>query len=374
MKFSDILGQEKIKNQLISMVNNNRLSHALLFHGKEGIGKKALALAFAQYITCENKQDSDSCGECPACKKAQRLVHPDIHYVFPVIKDGSKIAISDTYISQWREEILENPYFSYQHWNTTIGDGKKASSIYVDESSEMIKKLNFKPFESEYKVMLIWLPEKMNHQTANKLLKTLEEPSAKTTLILIAENTDFMLSTILSRVQQIKIPPIENKYIKKYLNDNFSATEDLVQFSINYGKGNLTRSIEALQQSEENERYHNWFVQYMRLSYSNKMLELIQLNDEIIGHDKNEIKNFLSYAIRYLRDNFMLNKEQDQLVFLVEKEQDFAEKFSKFINENNIELIYKSINETIENINRNGNVKIQLQTLAINMVRAFSLI
>ncbi len=373
MKFSEILGQNKIKEQLASMVNNNRISHALLFHGKEGIGKKALALAFAQYIICENKHGNDSCGECPACKKAQKMVHPDIHYVFPVIKEGTKSAVSDDFLPQWRDEILSNPYFSYQHWNNVIGDGKKASSIYVDESSEMIKKLNFKPFESEYKVMIIWLPEKMNTQTANKLLKTLEEPSEKTVLILIAENIDFMLSTILSRVQQIKIAPIENQYINNYLSENFSSPEDLVQFAVNYGKGNLNKSIDALQQSEENKRYHNWFVQFMRLTYSNKMLEVIELNNEIISYDKNEIKNFLSYSIRYLRDNFLLNKEQDNLVFLVENEKEFAQKFSSFINENNIELMYSSINQTIESINRNANVKIQFQVLAINMVRAFSL-
>ncbi len=374
MKFSEILGQDKIKEQLVSMVQSKRISHALLFHGKEGIGKKALALAFAQYIVCENKQNNDSCGECSACKKAQKLVHPDLHYVFPVVKEGSKTAISDMFLTQWREEILNNPYFSYQQWNKAIGDGKKSASIYVDESSEIIKKLNFKPFESEYKVMIIWLPEKMNNQTANKLLKTLEEPSEKTVLILIAENLDFMLSTILSRVQQIKIAPIENQHIKKYLSEHFPSSEDIIQFATNYGKGSLNKSIEALQKSEENERYHNWFVQFMRLAYRNKMLEIIDLNNEIIGYDKNDIKNFLSYSIRYLRDNFLLNKQQNDLVFLVQNEQDFAEKFSDFINENNIELMYSSINQTIENINRNANVKIQFQVLAINMVRAFSLI
>ena len=374
MKFSEIIGQEQIKQQLSSMVLNQRLSHALLFHGKEGVGKKAMALAFAQFIVCENKQGQESCGECPACKKASKLVHPDIHYVFPVIKDGSKTAVSDTYIKEWREEVLHNPYFSYQQWNSAIGDGKKASSIYVDESAEMIKKLNFKSFDSDYKVMLVWLPEKMNVQTANKLLKTLEEPSPKTVLILIAENLDYMLSTILSRVQQIKIPPIEEKHIKHYLKENFSSSEDLIQFASNYGKGNLLRSIEALNQSEENERYHEWFVQFMRLAYANKMLDLMSHIDQIIAHDKVELKNFLSYTIRYLRDNFLLNKEQGELVYLVEKERAFAQKFSNFINENNINLMYESINETIENINRNANVKIQMQVLAINMVRAFSMI
>lgn len=374
MKFSEILGQDQIKKQLSNMVLNGRLSHALLFHGQEGVGKKALALAFAQFIVCENKQGQESCGECPACRKANKLIHPDIHFVFPVIKDGSRSSVSDTYIKEWREEVLHSPYFSYQQWNSTIGDGKKASAIYVDESTEMIKKLNFKSFESDYKVMMVWLPEKMNVQTANKLLKTLEEPSPKTVLILIAENLDFMLSTILSRVQQIKIPPLDDKTIKSYLKENYSSSDDLIQFASSYGKGNLLTSIEALNQSEENERYHEWFVQFMRLAYGNKMLDLMTLTDQIIAQDKMELKNFLSYTIRYLRDNFLLNKEQDDLVYLVEKERDFAQKFSNFINENNINLMYESINETIENINRNANVKIQMQVLAINMVRAFSLI
>jgi len=373
MKFSEILGQDKTKQLLINMVQDNRLSHAILFHGKEGIGKKALALAFAQYIVCENQQETDACGECPACKKAQKLVHPDIHFVFPVIKDGSIKSISDSYIKEWRKEILNSPYFSYKHWNSTLGEGKKQSAIYVDESSEMIKKLNFKPYESDYKVMIIWLPEKMNIQTANKLLKTLEEPSAKTVLILVAENLDFMLSTIISRVQQIKIAPISDDIVASYLTDNFSVSNDIKQFATKYAKGNLIEAIQALNQSEENERYFEWFMQFMRLSYGNKMLDLIQLIDEIIAYDKNELKNFLMYTVRYLRDNFMLNKKQVDLVYLIEKENEFAQKFSSFINENNIDLMYSTKKKTIEDINRNANAKIQMQVLAVNMVRAFSM-
>lgn len=373
MKFSEVLGQEKIKEQLINMVKSNRLSHALLFHGKEGVGKKALALAFAQYLVCENKQENDSCGACPACRKAQKLVHPDIHFVFPVVKDGTKNPISDTFISEWRTKLLHSPYFSYQDWNNAIGDGKKVSSIYVNESTEIIKKLNYKPFEADIKVMMIWLPEKMNVQTTNKLLKTLEEPSGHTVLILLAENLDFMLSTILSRVQQIKIPPILESDIKTYLDANYSVSEDLIQFAINYGKGDLVRTIEAIEQSEANVQYHLWFMQYMRLCYSNKMLEIIQLNDEILSLEKNEVKSFLNYSIRYLRDNFMLNKQQGDLVYLLKNESDFAQNFSTYINEKNIEKMYTSLNETIENLNRNGNAKIQLQILAINMVRAFSM-
>jgi DNA polymerase-3 subunit delta' len=374
MKFSEVLGQETVKQQLINLVRNNRLSHALLFHGKEGVGKKALALAFAQYILCENKSETDSCGECPACKKAAKLIHPDEHFIFPVIKDSSKVSISDSYIKEWREELFHNPYFTYSQWNAAIGDGKKAGQIYVDESNEIIKKLNFKAFEADYKVMLIWLPEKMNVQTANKLLKTLEEPAEKTVLILIAENLDFMLSTILSRVQQIKIPPIKKETIKTYLQENFSASEDQIEFANHFAKGQLNRAVEAIQQNESNQMYHNWFVNFMRLSFTNKMNELIELNDEIIAHDKNDLKGFLAYAIRYVRDNFMLNLNQKDLVALVENEANFASKFSNFINENNIDKIYTSFNETIAGVERNANVKIQMQVLAIEMVRAFKMI
>lgn len=374
MKFSDVLGQDNIKKQLVNLVQSNRLSHALLFHGKEGVGKKALALAFAQYILCENKSETDSCGECPACRKAAKLIHPDVHFVFPVIKDGSKKSVSDSYIKEWREELLHTPYFTYKDWNSAIGDSKKTGQIYVDESNEIIKKLNFKAFESDYKVMLIWLPEKMNTQTANKLLKTLEEPAEKTVLILIAENIDFMLSTILSRVQQVKIPPIEANVIKTYLSDNFSASDDQIEFAYHFSKGQLNKAIEAIKQNESNQMYHKWFVNYMRLSFTNKMLELIELNDQIIAHDKNDLKSFLAYAIRYVRDNFMLNLNQKDLVALVETEANFAAKFSNYINENNIDKIYTSLNKAIASIERNANVKIQMQVLAIELIRAFKMV
>ncbi len=373
MKFSDIIGQEHVISQLSDLVLNNRLSHALLFHGPEGVGKKALALAFAQYIVCENKQGHESCGECPACRKAAKWVHPDIHFVFPVIKDGSKKSISDTYISEWRAQLDHSVYFSYADWNEALGDGKKSSAIYVDESSEMIKKLNFKPFEAEHKVMIIWLAEKMNVQTANKLLKTLEEPSEKTVLILIAENLDFMLSTILSRVQQIKIPPIDSDSLKQYIEKEYQISDDLRNFALKYGKGSVLKTLEAISQSEQSQRYHEWFVQFMRLSYKNSMLDLIKLIDEIIKTDKVEVKGFLNYSIRYIRDNFMLNLQQNHLVSLVADEFQFAEKFSTYINPNNIEKIYTSFNQTIEQIERNANVKIQFQVLAIEMVRAFKM-
>jgi DNA polymerase-3 subunit delta' len=222
--------------------------------------------------------------------------------------------------------------------------------------------------------MIIWLPEKMNQQTANKLLKTLEEPAEKTVLILVAENTDFMLSTILSRVQQIKIPTIDKADIKSYLSQKYSLSDDLLNFAINYGKGSLPQTINSIETSENQHQYFLWFTQLMRFNYANKMLDTINLTDEILSQDKSQLQNFLKYAIRYIRDNFMLNQEQDKMVFLIEEEQEFANKFSKFITSNNIEKIYNTFNNTLININKNANVKIQMQILSIELVRAFSMI
>jgi len=374
MLFSNIIGQKKVKDQLISLVKDKRLSHAIMLRGKEGVGSLPLSIAFAQYILCENKQNNDACGECAACKKVQKLIHPDLHFIFPVIKDGSKPSISDYYIEDWRQLIKENQYFTLNDWEYRLSEGKKKSAIYVDESSEIIKKLNFKAFESDYKVMIIWLPEKMNQQTANKLLKTLEEPAEKTVLILVAENTDFMLSTILSRVQQIKIPTIDKADIKSYLSQKYSLSDDLLNFAINYGKGSLPQTINSIETSENQHQYFLWFTQLMRFNYANKMLDTINLTDEILSQDKSQLQNFLKYAIRYIRDNFMLNQEQDKMVFLIEEEQEFANKFSKFITSNNIEKIYNTFNNTLININKNANVKIQMQILSIELVRAFSMV
>jgi len=373
MLFSNIIGQKEIKKRLLSLVRDKRLSHAIMLKGKEGVGSLPLSIAFAQYILCENKKDNDACGECAACKKVQKLIHPDLHFIFPVIKDSSKPSISDYYIEDWRNQLQEDRYFTLADWEYRLSEGKKKSAIYVDESSEIIKKLNFKAFESDYKVMIIWLPEKMNQQTANKLLKTLEEPAEKTVLILVAENTDFILPTILSRVQQINVPAIKKEDIKSYLSQNYSLSEDLLDFAINYGKGSLPETIKSIETSKNQHQYFLWFTQLMRFNYANKMLDVINLTDEILSKDKSQLQNFLSYSIRYIRDNFMLNQQQDNLVFLIEEEQEFADKFSNFITENNIEKIYTTFNNALININRNANVKIQMQILSIELVRAFSM-
>ncbi len=374
MLFSEIIGQDTVKQQLVKMVQSNRLSHAIMLFGQEGVGKKALAHAFAQYIICSNKQEGDACGHCDNCRKAQKLTHPDIHYSYPVIKRKStdKHVVSSDFIDYWRSIHLETPYFTHQKWTAHIESGTKQTMIHVDEGNEIIKFLNFKPSEAEYRVVMVWLAEKMNTITANTLLKTLEEPGEKTVLILIVENTDFILPTILSRLQTVYVPPIQNEDMIKGLQEQYNCGEDLIRFAAHYAKGRFPLAVEALEQSEEQKRYLDWFIQYMRLSYSNKMLELIDLNEEIVKYDKNDTLSFLKYALRYIRDNFMMNQNGNQHVVLIEEEFNFASKFSRFITPNNIDRIYHIFTDSINHISRNANVKIQLQVLAIELVRAFS--
>ena len=205
MFFKDIIGQEEVKQRLIKSVKEERISHAQLFSGPEGIGKFALALAYAQYVSCRDRGENDSCGKCPSCHKYQKLAHPDLHFVYPVYSTGSvKKPTSDDFIKQWREFVLANPYFTLQQWFSYINVENAQGMIYEAESASILRKLNLKSFESEFKVMIIWLPERMNAACSNKLLKMIEEPPSKTLFILITENEENIISTIRSRAQLVK--------------------------------------------------------------------------------------------------------------------------------------------------------------------------
>jgi DNA polymerase-3 subunit delta' len=214
MKFSDIPGQKEIIQRLIGSVKSERVSHAQLFTGPEGCGNLALALAYAQYISCENKTPRDSCGTCKSCIKYEKLIHPDLHFVFPVIRNkASTEPVSDNYIEQWREFVRKSPYFSLNRWLASIEVGNAQGLIFASEASEILRKLSLKAFESDFKIMIIWLPEKMHPASANKLLKLIEEPPEKTLFILVSDEPDKVIPTILSRCQLIKIPSFKNSDI-----------------------------------------------------------------------------------------------------------------------------------------------------------------
>lgn len=370
MLFSDIIGQSNIKQELIDTVRTNRISHAILFYGPEGSGKLSLAIAYAQYINCEQKQEHDSCGVCPSCIKYNKLQHPDLHFVFPVATNTSikKDPVSDNFIAEWRQIFLQQPYMSLDMWLAHIGVENKQGGIQKEESREIVRKLNLKTYESEYKVMIIWMAEKMNETCANKLLKILEEPPAKTLFILISEHTEDLIATILSRTQIIRIPKIDDESMRLKLANDFSIQGEDLETLVHNANGNYFKAFQLVSFENTNADFFNYFTQIMRLAYAKNLPELSTLSDNLAAIGREKQKGFLEYSLKMLRENFILNLQKQEIVYLYKKEKDFSEKFHVYINERNIAQLTKEFNEAHYHIERNGSAKIILFDLFIKIM------
>jgi DNA polymerase-3 subunit delta' len=374
MFFKDIAGQEKVKEKLLNTYNGKRISHALLFAGPEGNGKLSLAIAYAQFLSCENKQVNDSCGECPSCKKYNKLIHPDLHFVFPVVKSKSfSKPVSDDYIKNWREFILGNKYHSFNKWLEFLGVGNQQAGIFSQESHEVIKKLNFKTYESEYKVMIVWMPEKMNITASNKLLKILEEPPEKTLFILVSENPDDILKTILSRTQFVKIPKIYDSALFDKLKELYNFTDDKTNEIVRLSDGSFLRAEEIIADGNENlNNNFELFGQMMRYCFSDKMIDIIDWTDQISKLGREKQKEFLVYSLRMIRENFILNvseNSENNIVFLANNERDFSNKFKQFIHTHNIESLITQFTNAAKNIERNGYDRLVFLDLAIKTAK-----
>jgi DNA polymerase-3 subunit delta' len=368
MNFSDIIGQNDIKNLLINSVNQNRISHAQLFLGEEGYGSLPLALAYAKYIMCTNRKDNDSCGECASCKKIEKYQHPDLHFVFPVVTPKNKsVPVSDTFIKEWREFLINNPYGTYNDWLNTLDAENAQAIIRVDEGKEIIKKLSLKSYESEYKIMIIWFPEKMNQQTANKLLKLIEEPPEKTLFFLVSQNSQQIISTILSRTQLIKIKRISENELFKGLIQKHQLPEDKARQISRLSEGIYTNAKEHIESSVDAEQNFEYFVNMMRLSYSGKLIDIIKWVDEIAKAGREKQKAFLTYGLRMIRENLILNQNQSGISRLMDKELSFAEKFSPFIHSENSPYISTELNTAFTHISRNANAKVVFLDLCIKL-------
>ncbi len=371
MLFNEIIGQEKVKEKLISTVKDGRISHAQIFLGNEGSGNLAIALAYAQYVSCSNRKEKDSCGQCPSCKKYQKLIHPDLHFVFPVVRNKNfKKPVSNDFLKEWREITIENPYFSAKNWHKKIDANNLKPTIYTSESNEIIKKLNLKTFEADYKVMIIWQIETMNVAGANKLLKILEEPPEKTLFLLISENSERILKTILSRTQLIKVPKIEKLDIEKKLKETFDFEKEEIDDIIHLSNGNYQKALELIENKEDNKILLDLFTNLMRFSYSKKIIEITEWVNEIAKIGREKQKQFLDYALRLIRENFILNiaKEEKKLIFLTKEEKNFSERFCTFININNVFAINKEFNLAHFHISSNANNKIVFLDLAIKLM------
>jgi DNA polymerase-3 subunit delta' len=368
MQFKEIIGQKAIREKLIRSVSENRIAHAQLFLGPEGSGALPLAIAYAQYINCNNRTADDSCGVCPSCSKFQKLIHPDLHFVFPVVKLEKK-GVSDDFIETWRSSLLQSPYLTYNGWLEAMGSENKQGGIFEKESDEIIRKLSLKTYEADYKVMIIWQADRMNTVTSNKLLKMLEEPPQKTIFLLISENTGQILPTILSRTQLIKIPKILDEDMKSYLKSNYTYSDTQLTDFVHLADGNIVKALNVMQNDEENAFNFDRFVSLMRLSYTRDVISLIQWAESMTGTGRERQKNFFSYALRLVRENFILNCKTPDLALLTQRESEFSSKFFPYINQNNVYDITAELNKAQYHIEANGSDRIIFLDLALKMVK-----
>ena len=371
MQFKDVVGHSKIKEQLVYTVNESRISHAQLFLGPEGSGNLALAIAYAQYIACTNKQGNDSCGVCSSCQKFQKLIHPDLHFVFPVAtsKTIKKDPVSDDYISQWRTAVNENPYFNQNKWYEIIEIENKQGIISKNESYQILRKLNLKTFESEYKFMIIWLPEKMNTYAANKLLKFIEEPPEKTLFFLVSENSEQIIPTILSRTQLIKIPKIDNDSLYSAICDRAGVSPEKAGDIVHLANGNYFEALNLANTRDEDYEHFERFKNLMRLAYLRNIIDIIDWVDEVARIGREKQKGFLAYSLRLLRENFMLNIKHKEIVYLTQKEHEFSENFSQFIHQENVGKLYEVFNRAHADIGMNAYNKIVFLDTALKIVK-----
>ncbi len=370
MQFKEIVGHSELKKRLIQSVKDGRISHAQLFLGQSGYGGLPLAIAYAQYICCENRQDEDSCGTCRSCHKFSKLIHPDLHFAFPVntSQSISKDAVSDSYIAQWREQMANSPYFDEQQWYEVIGIENKQGIIGKSEAELILHKMSFKPYEAEYKLMVVWLPERMNPAAANKLLKLIEEPPKNTIFLMVSNNADAIIKTILSRTQLIKIPPIEEAVLANELSLRYSLSEHQASVLARLAAGNLLEAQRTVQQKDEQNDFLDYFANIMRRAYAGDTLAMLAWVDDIASLGREQQKSFLAYCLRMIRENFMLNLSVNA-IYITGDEKEFSQKFSQFIGKQNVYDIYSELNLAIAHIGQNGNSKIIFTDLALKLAR-----
>ena len=369
MQFKQIVGQEAIKQRLINSVKENRVSHAQLFLGPPGSGSLPLAVAYAQYLSCEDKQADDSCGECSSCRKYQKLMHPDLHFSYPFFaKHKDDTAIS--FIEQWREAFIANPYLSLDTWRGYLEAENKQANINIAECHQIIKKLSFKPFESAYKILILWLPEYLDRE-GNSLLKIIEEPQPNTLFLLVAQNQDQILNTILSRTQLIKIPALGYDEIKDFLVEKHHQTEEAAAQVAYLSNGNLTEALAMLQ--DDNNSFHTQFVQWLRLFFGNKGIEIVGFVDQAAKMGRENQKNFLRYGINFLRECCLILSGAGSLVHLPPRELETAQRMANAMSVPLAQGIINELEKAHYHIERNANPKILFLDVSLQIIKLISL-
>ncbi len=371
MKFADIIGHDDLKRRLAAQIDAGRVSHAQLFTGLAGYGTLPLALAYVQYLFCPNRHDGDSCGECPSCRQVEALAHPDLHLVYPVNKQGKKAGeavTSDMFIDRWRELWSEKQgIFSADDWYAKLDLGKTMKGlITAKESEEIIKKLSFKSYSSEYKAMIIWLPEAMNQEAANKILKILEEPWEKTLFILVSERPEQLLATITSRTQEVAVARIDVESLQRVACNEGKVSDEALTMARLAG-GSILELRELLNGVADDVRAQSFelFTRLMRLSYNDKHLELFEWADDIAALTREGQRQFFLHSVRLLRESYMIHAGLASISYLWGEELKFCRNFAPFIGNQNIEILVEEIERAMLQIQQNGSPRIVFTHFAL---------
>ena len=361
MRFADIVGQEELKSRLVRALDSGRVSHAQLFTGIAGAGTLPMAVAYAQYLNCRNRRDGDSCGECPDCRQTAALAHPDLHLVFPVNKQGKKsgeVVRSDEFLPLFRQTFAQTGgYFTPAEWYDRLDLGKTLKGmISAREADEIIRKLSFKSFGGGYKIMMVWLPETMNDEAANKILKILEEPWERTVFLLVSERADFLLPTIISRTQEVAVPRLEPEVLEREaLAAGCEAAR--ARSAARLACGDLTALRRLAEGGSDERRGENFelFRQLMRLSYNDRHLELVTWAEDAARLSREQQREFLRDAARLLRESYVIHAGLGERSYLWGDEAEFCTKFAPFIGNQNVEPVLAQIESAAAQIAQNGN-------------------
>lgn len=380
MQFKDIIGQEDVKRRLRESVRDGRVAHAQLFHGPAGVGKLQLALAYAQYLACPNRTEEDSCGECPTCRQFGQLQHPDLHFVFPITTtEVLDKPVCDDFLNDFRQLVLEKGYFDLDDWHAAINKQHKKTEnkqllIYERESAEVLRKLSLMAYGNGYKTMIIWLPERMNETCANKLLKILEEPPAKTLFLLVSNEPQRLLPTILSRVQQVSVPRLREEEIAEGLATRSVSGEELKDFAHMAG-GSFLRALKIAADDATNAQFLELFQAMMRSAWLvghkqdyDALLTLREQASDMAKMGRETQKAFLDYCMGQVRENYITNFGQPQMVYQTHAERQFSSRFAPFIHEGNVEALLEQFSLAQRQIEQNANANIVFFDMVLQLI------
>ncbi|MDR1407121.1 MAG: DNA polymerase III subunit delta [Tannerella sp.] len=368
MFFRDVIGQDKLKRQLIRTAQTGYIPHARLFCGQAGYGTFPLALAYARYLNCRERTDTDGCGHCPSCLKYNELVHPDLIFAFPIVKSEKKREDNcDNHLPEWREFLKASAYFDLSAWLNYSNTENKDASIYTNEANEIFHKVSLRIYEADYRVVFIWIPERMHRDGANKMLKIIEEPPTNTLIFMVSEAPDSLLGTVLSRLQRVSVPPIRTDDLACAAEREFGIDPVRSQQIAHMAHGDYLKLREGIQVSEDNALFLEQFTRIMRNSWARDVKAMKAFAEEMAKMNKDRQKRFLSYCQRLIRENFMYRFQAAEMNYMNSEENTFSTRFAEYVNERNVFEFVHELTEAERHIAQNVNSRMVFFDLALHI-------